>query len=59
VTDQFTVKHWDAFQRTGRGTFARLDPAPSRTVVNKGETKARVLIVSAPVTSGYDPPDWA
>jgi hypothetical protein len=41
------------------GTFARLDPQPSRTVVNKGRTKARVLIVSAPMSSGYDPPDWA
>jgi quercetin dioxygenase-like cupin family protein len=41
------------------GTVARLDPEPSRTVVNKGRTKARVLIVSAPVSSGYDPPDWA
>jgi mannose-6-phosphate isomerase-like protein (cupin superfamily) len=40
-------------------TFARLDPQPSRTVVNKGRTKARVLTVSAPMSSGYDPPDWA
>jgi uncharacterized cupin superfamily protein len=41
------------------GTFARLDPKPSRTVVNKGKTKARILIVSAPTSSGYAPPDWA
>jgi uncharacterized cupin superfamily protein len=41
------------------GTFARLDPEPVRTVRNDGPDEARVLIVSAPRTSGYEPPDWA
>lgn len=41
------------------GTFARLDPGPRRTVVNEGPDVARVLIVSAPRTSGYEPMDWA
>jgi len=41
------------------GTFARLEPAPTRTVVNDGPDVARVLIVSAPRTSGYQPMDWA
>jgi uncharacterized cupin superfamily protein len=41
------------------GAFARPRSPPSRTVVNKGGTKAKVLIVSAPMSSGYDPPDWA
>lgn len=41
------------------GTFARLDPEPRRYVVNDGEGRARVLIVSAPRTSGYEPPEWA
>ncbi len=41
------------------GTYARLDPEPTRTVVNRGDTDATVLIVSAPRTSGYEPPDWA
>jgi uncharacterized cupin superfamily protein len=40
------------------GTFARLDPEPSRTVVNTGRTRAKILIVSAPLSSGYPPPDW-
>ena len=31
------------------GSFARLDPAPKRTVRNDGDAVARVLIVSAPV----------
>ena len=41
------------------GTFARLDPEPSRTVVNRSEADATLLIVSAPRTSGYTPLDWA
>ena len=41
------------------GTFARLDPEPRRTVRNDGDVPARVLIVSAPRTSGYEPMGWA
>ena len=41
------------------GTFARLDPEPQRTVVNRSDGDVTVLIVSAPRTSGYTPPDWA
>jgi uncharacterized cupin superfamily protein len=41
------------------GTFVRLDPEPQRTVVNRSDADATVLIVSAPRTSGYTPPDWA
>ena len=41
------------------GTFARLDPAPLRTVRNDGDEVASVLIVSAPRTSGYESMGWA
>ena len=41
------------------GTLVRLDPEPTRTVVNHGEEAATVLIVSAPRTSGYQPLSWA
>jgi len=41
------------------GSFARLDPAPRRTVRNDGPDLARVLIVSAPTGSGYEPMGWA
>jgi uncharacterized cupin superfamily protein len=44
---------------TPAGTFARLDPRLSRTVVNHGDEPAAVLIVSAPRTSGFEPLDWA
>jgi uncharacterized cupin superfamily protein len=41
------------------GTYARLAPEPTRTVANHGAEIARVLIVSAPRTSGYEPMEWA
>ncbi len=41
------------------GTFCRLDPQPRRTVVNRSDADATVLIVSAPRTSGHKPPEWA
>ena len=41
------------------GTFVRLDPKPQRTMRNDGDEPARVLIVSAPCSSGYEPMDWA
>ena len=48
-----------AEHRLRAGSFARLDPEPKRTVRNDGDSVARVLIVSAPVTSGYEPMGWA
>jgi len=41
------------------GTFARLDPELTRTVVNDGDEPAAVLICSAPRTSGYEAMGWA
>jgi len=41
------------------GTFARLDPHLSRTVVNNGDETAAVRVVAAPRTSGYEPMEWA
>ncbi len=41
------------------GTFARLDPAPVRTVRNDGDGPVTLLIASAPRTSGYAPMEWA
>jgi quercetin dioxygenase-like cupin family protein len=40
------------------GTFARLDPQPLRTVVNTGSEPVKLLIISAPTTSGYEPDTW-
>lgn len=41
------------------GTFARLDPARRRTVRNDGSERCSVLIVSAPMNSGFQPMEWA
>jgi uncharacterized cupin superfamily protein len=41
------------------GSWARLDVEPRRTVRNDGAGLAKVLIVSAPRTSGYEPMEWA
>ena len=40
------------------GTLVRVDPQPRRTVRNDGDAPARVLIVSAPCSSGYEPMGW-
>ena len=45
--------------RLSRGSYARLDPALRRTVRNDTEEVARLLTISAPVESGYEPLDWA
>jgi glyoxylate utilization-related uncharacterized protein len=42
-----------------RGSYARLEPALRRTVRNDSDAVARVLIISAPLASGYEPLDWA
>ena len=41
------------------GTFARVSPPLMRTVRNDGEAPVRLLIVSAPTTSGYTDMGWA
>jgi uncharacterized cupin superfamily protein len=41
------------------GSFARLDPALTRTVANNGSQPVRLLIASAPRASGYEPMGWA
>jgi uncharacterized cupin superfamily protein len=42
-----------------KGTFARVAPPLMRTVRNDGEQTVRLLIVSAPTTSGYTDMGWA
>lgn len=41
------------------GTFIRFDPTPKRTIRNDGSEPTRILMVSAPRSSGYSPLDWA
>ncbi len=40
------------------GTFVRVAPEVRRTIRNDGESPMRMLIVSAPRSSGYEPMGW-
>jgi quercetin dioxygenase-like cupin family protein len=40
------------------GTFVRVSPAVRRQIRNDGGGPARILIVSAPRSSGYEPMGW-
>jgi quercetin dioxygenase-like cupin family protein len=41
-----------------QGTFVRVSPEVRRTIRNDGDATARVLIISAPRSSGYEPMGW-
>ncbi len=41
-----------------RGTFVRVAPEVRRTIHNRGSGSARVMIISAPRSSGYEPMGW-
>ena len=41
-----------------KGTFVRVAPEVRRTIRNDGDATVRVLIVSAPRSSGYEPLGW-
>jgi quercetin dioxygenase-like cupin family protein len=40
------------------GTFVRVAPEVTRTIRNEGDGPVRLLIVSAPRSSGYEPMAW-
>jgi quercetin dioxygenase-like cupin family protein len=40
------------------GTFVRVSPETRRTIRNDGDQPLTMLIVSAPVASGYEPMGW-
>jgi uncharacterized cupin superfamily protein len=40
------------------GTFVRVSPAVRRTIKNDSDAATKVLIVSAPRSSGYEPMGW-
>ena len=41
-----------------KGSFVRAAPHVRRTIRNDGDGAVRILIVSAPRTSGYEPMGW-
>ena len=40
------------------GTFVRVSPEVRRTIRNDGDAPVKMLIVSAPRSSGYEPMGW-
>jgi mannose-6-phosphate isomerase-like protein (cupin superfamily) len=41
-----------------RGTFVRVAPEVRRTIRNDGDAPVRLMVISAPETSGYEPMGW-
>ncbi len=41
------------------GTWARLDPAASRNILNRSETSLTALLIGVPPETGYQPMEWA
>jgi quercetin dioxygenase-like cupin family protein len=54
-----TIRIGEEEHEAGPGTFVRISPEPIRSVVNSGHEPARLLMVSAPTASGFEPQDWA
>ena len=54
-----TIRVGDEEHVAEPGTFVRFDPEPVRSVVNHGDEPARLLMVSAPTSSGFQPMEWA
>jgi uncharacterized cupin superfamily protein len=59
LSGEATIVFYGNDHDLAEGTFARLDPELTRTVVNRGAGPVRLLIASASRTSSYEPMGWA
>jgi len=41
------------------GTFASIEPAPSRTILNRSEAPVTALLIGVDPNGGYESPSWA
>jgi quercetin dioxygenase-like cupin family protein len=41
------------------GTFASIEPAPSRTILNRSDGPVTALLIGVSPEGGYEPPAWA
>jgi uncharacterized cupin superfamily protein len=41
------------------GTWSRLDPEVTRTILNRSDAPLRALLIGCPADTGYQPPEWA
>jgi uncharacterized cupin superfamily protein len=44
---------------TPAGTFASIEPAASRTILNRSEAKVTALLIGVEPDGGYEPMSWA
>jgi quercetin dioxygenase-like cupin family protein len=40
------------------GTFASIEPAPSRTILNRSDAPVTALLIGVDPTGGYEPMSW-
>jgi quercetin dioxygenase-like cupin family protein len=41
------------------GTFASIDPAPKRTILNRSDAPVTALLIGVDPSGGYEPMSWA
>ena len=41
------------------GTFASIEPAPSRTILNRSDAPVTALLIGVDPSGGYEPMSWA
>lgn len=41
------------------GTFASIEPSPSRTILNRSDAPVTALLIGVDPSGGYEPPGWA
>ncbi len=41
------------------GTWARLDPAVKRNILNRSDAPLTALLIGCPADTGYEPMEWA
>lgn len=41
------------------GTFASIEPSPSRTILNRSDAPVTALLIGVDPSGGYAPPGWA
>jgi uncharacterized cupin superfamily protein len=62
----YVILEGDAILRIGgedhpapAGTFASIEPAPSRTILNRSDAPVTALLIGVDPSGGYEPMSWA
>jgi quercetin dioxygenase-like cupin family protein len=54
-----TLRIGDEEHAAPAGTFASIEPAPSRTILNRSDSTVTALLIGVDPSGGYAPPGWA